>query len=160
DSAFGGLFKVTSDGTVTPWVSDPLLAGDPTSCGGMATDLAIGANGIVISNGALFVSSTNKGILAKVSIQKVGSAGAVEVVAGPDCTLKGIDGIALDRDGSVLAAVNLANRVVRIDVTTGHVTSVIDGDPLDFPASVAIGGEGEDRALYVTNFALGNAMAG
>jgi sugar lactone lactonase YvrE len=160
DSAFGGVFKVTPDGAAAPWVSDPALAGEPTACGGSPDDLSIGANGIAFSNGAFFVASSNKGILAKVPLEPDGSAGPVEIVAGPDCELlAGIDGIAVDDDGSVVAAVNIANRLVRI-APDGDVTTIAEGDPLDFPASLAFAGDGADRALYVTNFALFSAQAG
>lgn len=34
-----------------------------------------------------------------------------------------------------------------------------EGPPLDFPATVAFAGEGEDRSLVVTNFALAEFSA-
>jgi sugar lactone lactonase YvrE len=159
DSAYGGVFKVSPDGTTTSWLQDDSLAGDPTACGGAATDLSIGANGIVRKGQAFYVSSTNKGVLVKVPIAADGTAGAVTVIAGPDCAIAGIDGIALDDDGTVIGAINKQNKLVRIDAS-GGITTLVDGGKLDFPASLAFAGTGKDRALYVTSFAYLSATTG
>ena len=55
---------------------------------------------------------------------------------------------------------NRADRVVRIDTASGDISTIAEGAPLDFPASLAFGGEGEDRALYVTSFGLARYLAG
>lgn len=161
DSAFGGVFVVDDAGETSPWFADPLLAGDPTVCGGEPDAIAVGANGIAWSDGALFVAGSDQGVLLRVPIEADGSAGAVEVVAGPDCAaLAGLDGIVFDDDGTVVGAVNRSDRIVRIDVETGEVTTIAEGAPLDFPATVAFAGEGEERALYVTSFGLAKYLAG
>jgi sugar lactone lactonase YvrE len=159
DSAFGGVFAVAPDGNTTQWLQDPNLAGEPTACGGMASDLSIGANGIIRDGQTVYVSSTNKGVLVKVPIASDGSAGQVSVVAGPDCSIAGIDGIALDDDGTVIGAINKQNKLVRID-GSGKITTLVDGGKLDFPASLAFAGSGKDRALYVTSFAYLSATTG
>lgn len=160
DSAFGGVFHVDSAGTATPWLSDASLAAEPTACGGTAESLAVGANGIVEKDGDLFISSSNKGILVKVPVSPEGAAGPVEIVAGPDCdALAGIDGITLDSDGSIIAAINSKNRIVRI-TPEGEVSTIVEGGPLDFPASVAFAGSGAERELYITSFAVINATTG
>ncbi len=159
DSAYGGVFAVSPDGNIMPWIQDPSLAGDQTACGGMASDLSIGANGIVRDGQAVYISSTNKGVLVKVPIAPDGRAGALSVVAGPDCALAGIDGIALDDDGSVIGAINKQNKLVRIDAS-GGITTLVEGGLLDFPASLAFAGAGKDRALYVTSFAYLAATTG
>ncbi|HVY48529.1 MAG TPA: SMP-30/gluconolactonase/LRE family protein, partial [Minicystis sp.] len=159
DSGYGGVFRVTPDGTATPWIQDAALTGDATACGGQPTDLTIGANGIVKQGSALYVSSTNKGILAKVPIEANGSAGPLTVIAN-DCALAGIDGIALDDDGSIVAAVNKQDKLVRVDPASGAVTELVSGGKLDFPASLAFAGHGQDRALYVTSFAYLSATTG
>ncbi len=160
DSATATVFSVAGDGSVTPWLSDPLLAGDPTVCGGEPDDIAVGANGVVWTTDALFVASSDQALVARIPIQPDGSAGAIEVLAGPDCSLLGgIDGIALDADGSLVGAVNRADRLVRI-ATDGAVDVILEGSPLDFPASLAFAGSGDERALYVTSFALARALAG
>ncbi len=160
DAAFGGVMKVAADGTVTPWVQDDLLKGDPPACGEPADALAIGANGLVWTKDALLVASTDQGLIAKVAISPDGTAGAVSVLAGPDCeNLAGVDGIVADTDGSIIGAVNRSNKLVRIG-KDGSANVLFEGAPLDFPASVAFGGEGAERALYVTSFALGNFLSG
>jgi hypothetical protein len=160
DSVFGGLFSVDAAGVATPWLTDPLLGGDPTICGGQADDIAVGANGVAFSAGSLYVAGSDHGVLLRVPIEADGSAGAVAVVAGPDCALAGLDGIVVDDDGSVIGALNRADRVVRIDAGSGDVSTIAEGAPLDFPASLAFGGQGEDRALYVTSFGLALFLAG
>lgn len=160
DSAFGGVFHIDSAGTATPWLSDPALAAQPTACGGTAESLAVGANGIVEQAGSLFIASSNQGILVKVPVSPEGEPGPVEIVAGPDCdALAGIDGITLDSDGSIIAAINAKNRIVRI-TQSGEVSTIVEGGPLDFPASVAFAGSGAERALYITSFAVINATTG
>ncbi len=160
DSARGAVFVATPQGATSLWAEDPLLAGDPVACGGEPDDLVIGANGIVWTPDAVIVASHDQGLVARIPIEADGSAGALEILAGPDCDLlAGIDGLTLDVDGTVVGAVNRSNRIVRLDAS-GAVTVLLEGPPLDFPASVAFGGTGDDRALYVTNFAIANALAG
>ncbi len=161
DSTFGGVFTIDDAGVATAWLSDPVLAGDPVACGGQADDIAVGANGIVWTAGGLYVAGSDQGVLVHVPIEADGSAGDVEIVAGPDCAaLAGLDGITLDEDGSIVGAVNRADKVVRIDPASGEITVIAEGAPLDFPASLAFAGEGTERALYVTSFGLGKFLAG
>lgn len=155
DSVFGGVLTVDADGLVTPWIEDPLLAGDPSNCGGTG-DIAVGANGLVWTADALLVAGNDQGVLVRVPIEDDGSAGVPEAIAGPDCELVGMDGIALDEDGSVIAALNRTNRLVRI-ANDGTTTVLAEGAPLDYPATVAFAGPGE---LIVTSFALAEFFAG
>ena len=75
---------------------------------------------------------------------------------GPDCDgLAGIDGIAFDADGAVVAAINRADRIVRID--GGEIEILAEGEPLAFPASVAFDSAGD---LYVTSFSLDDFLSG
>lgn len=154
DSAFGGVFAVDTDGLVSPWLQDPWLAGDPSNCGGTG-DIAVGANGVVWTEDALLVAGNDLGVLVRVPIEADGTAGTPEAIAGPDCALVGMDGIVLDDDGSVIAALNRTNRLVRID-TDGDTAVLAEGAPLDYPASLAFAGDG---SLVVTSFALGEFFA-
>lgn len=151
----GSILVVDTDGTVTPWFSDPQLLGDPTACDQTAA-FTVGPNGIAWTEGALWVASSDNGILARVAIEADGSAGTLELVAGPDCALGGIDGITLDADGTVVAAINRQDKIVRID-GTGTITTIVEGEPLAFPATVEFA---DDGALYVTNFSLADVFAG
>jgi sugar lactone lactonase YvrE len=154
----GGVSTVDENGTVTPWFVDDQLAGDPTACDQDAM-FTIGPNGIAWTPEALWIASSDQGILARVAIDAEGEAGALELVAGPDCALGGLDGITLDDDGSILGAVNRQDKLVRI-TQDGTVTTLFEGEPLAFPATLELGGSGDDRALYVTNFALDDFLAG
>lgn len=160
DSATAKVFRVAPSGAVEVWSSDALLAGDPTLCGGQPEDISVGANGIVWTPEAVFVASSDQALIVRIPILEDGSAGLAEEFTTPDCAqLAGIDGLTLDADGSLVGAVNRADRLVRIDAQ-GEVEVLFEGAPLDFPASLAFHGAGEERALYVTNFALNRALAG
>ena len=85
-----------------------------------------------------------------------GSAGEPQVVAGPDCAkLGGADGLTRAPDGSFVVAVNRQNKLLRV-TEDGNVATLAEGEPFDFPASVAYSG----RELFVTSFALKTASAG
>jgi sugar lactone lactonase YvrE len=157
----GAVDVVTPDGTVIPWSTDPLLAGDRTICGRDDASFDVGANGLAVTDEALYVANSDRATLVRIPRAADGSAGEATVLAGPDCELLGgIDGLALDsRDGSLYAALNYQDRVVRVSAD-GSVSTLIDDPVLDFPASLRLL-ELEDRpALLVTNFALDAALSG
>lgn len=158
DSVYGGVFEIDADGIATPWLQLPTLTGDASNCGG-TSDIAVGANGIARDGDALWVVGGDQGVVVRVPIAADGSAGTPETIAGPDCELAGLDGIVLDDDGSLIAAINRSNRLVRI-TADGDVSVLAEGPPLDFPASVAITDDGGERQLVVTSFALGEFLAG
>ncbi|MFO0548736.1 MAG: SMP-30/gluconolactonase/LRE family protein [Polyangiaceae bacterium] len=160
DSASGAVFQIGADGQTELFYSDALLAGSLDACGPHG-DTAVGANGLVLRDGALFVASSDQALVVRVPIEADGTAGTAALVAGPDCAaLAGIDGLTLDADGSLVAAINRQNRIVRIDPDTGATTNLFEGGPLDFPASLEFAGVGSERALYVTSFALGAFLSG
>jgi sugar lactone lactonase YvrE len=160
DSATSKVFRVAPSGAAEVWSSDALLAGDPTVCGGQPEDISVGANGIVWTPEAVFVASSDQALVVRIPVLADGSAGVAEPFTTPDCDLlAGLDGLALDDDGSLVGAVNRSDRLVRINAA-GEVEVLLEGPPLDFPASLAFHGSGEERALYVTNFALNRALAG
>jgi DNA-binding beta-propeller fold protein YncE len=156
DSAAGAVFRATPSGDVAKWAADPLLAGGKDSCGpegGVGVPFDIGANGIVVNGGAIYVTNTDKGTVVRIPVLADGSSGAPALFAGPSCAdLSGADGLAVDPDGNLVAADNHLNKIVRID-RGGKITTVVEGAPLDFPASVAFVG----RTLYASNFAFLNA---
>jgi sugar lactone lactonase YvrE len=159
DSAVGGVFKIDPSGAAELWLSDPLLAGSLEACGPHG-DIAVGANGVVFKDGALTIASSDQALVARVPISRAGEPGPLAIVAGPDCAeLAGIDGLTWDDDGQLLAAINRANKVVSIDAA-GGVTTIAEGAPLDFPASLELAGDGDDRALVVTSFALAAFLSG
>ena len=148
----GFIFKIAKDASVTKWAADPSLVG--TGTGLFAAPFPIGANGIVQSGSAFYVSNTNIGQIVKIPIKADGTAGAPTVFAGPDCNVfGGIDGIALDADGSILAVLNAQNKIIRVGLD-GKATTLFSGKPLDNPASTSIATVGGKKALYVTNSAF------
>ncbi len=151
----GSILTIDAAGEVTPWFADEQLLGDPMACDQQAA-FTVGPNGIAWTADALWVASSDRGLLGRVAIEGDGSAGALEIVAGPDCTIGGIDGIVIEADGTVVGAVNRQDKIVRID-GAGTITTLVEGEPLAFPASLDFG---DDGALYVTNFSLDDLFAG
>lgn len=78
-----------------------------------------------------------------------------------DPRLKAIDGIALDRRGTLYAAVNTQNRIATVD-KHGAISILVEGSPpFDSPSSFAFGtGKNDERTLFVSNFAIVNSLAG
>jgi YVTN family beta-propeller protein len=150
DSA-GVIHTVDAQGTVSEWLSDPLLLGDAMNCMNAPTPFPIGANGIAVDAGNAYVANTNFATVIRIPIENNGNAGTPEVIAGPDCELLGgADGVALD--GTTLyVTVNASNTVLAIDTANGNVTTIYSGMPLQSPASIAIAGDG---SLIVTNAAF------
>lgn len=158
DAGSGIVFRVSSAGVAEIFLQDALLLGDKTICGNDNALFDVGANGIAVTPSDVFVANTDQASIVRIPIEARGAAGVPEVFAGPDCaTLGGIDGIALAADGSFYAALNRQNKIAKVSAT-GAVTVVVDDPQLDFPASVSLS-PAED-ALYITNFALENALAG
>jgi sugar lactone lactonase YvrE len=134
DSAAGRIFEVASNGAVRTWKQDPELAGS-NACNA-PLPFPIGANGIVWTSGAAYVSNTANGSIVKIAVDANGEAGAVSVVV-KDCKWVGFDGMARDKDGSFLVAINGApGKLVRV-TASGDVTVLASSSPLDGPASVA-----------------------
>jgi sugar lactone lactonase YvrE len=157
----GTLFTVQPNGKVVKWLTDPLLKGDRNFCPPAELPLDIGANGIAFDkNGtSLFVVNTDRASIIRVPIMKDGSAGKPELFVGPDCkNLNGADGIVVDKDGSIIIAVNKLNKIVRVSMDK-KITALESDGILDFPASVKIdnGSAGQKHILYITNFGFVSA---
>mgnify|MGYP001552125192 CR=1 FL=1 len=158
DSAAGRIFSVTPQGAVSTWSQDAELAGS-TTCNA-PLPFPIGVNGIVFTPTAAYVSNTANGSILKIDVDGSGNAGAVSVVV-KDCQWVGFDGIALDKDGTLLAAINGApGKLVRV-TTSGAVTVLGSSAPLDGPASVAFadGWNGQRVALVTSSAFFSKAPA-
>jgi sugar lactone lactonase YvrE len=153
------LFTVQPNGKVAKWLSDPLLKGDRKFCPPAKLPLDIGANGIAFDKNdtSLFVANTDRASIIRVPIMKDGSAGKPELFVGPDCkNLNGADGIILDKDGSIIVAVNKLNKIARVSMDK-KITVLESGGILDFPAGVKIdssttGQQQQQHIFYITNF--------
>ena len=76
--------------------------------------------------------------------------------------MAGADGLALDVDGSFIVAVEPQNRIARVR-PTGEIASLVEGGPLDNPASVVVDSRSQPRRLLITNasfFSAPGAAAG
>lgn len=155
DSMSGTIFKIASNGlNVAEWKKDALLAGDVASACATGLGFPLGANGLALSNGVFYVTNTDKASIIKIPVNADGTAGAAEVLAGPDCaTLKGPDGVTVDEDGSLIVAANSQNTILRVGMD-GKSTVLTSGSPLQFPASVAIATVAGARSVFITNAAF------
>jgi sugar lactone lactonase YvrE len=145
----GTVFVIDATGKVSTWLADPSLVGSGSPCPSRAP-FPIGANGVVLRDGIAYVSNTGFGQVVAIPMVN-GAAGRPRIVAGPDCALlAGLDGLALDDDGSLIGAVNWQNRLVRIG-ERGEVEDLFDGRPLDNPASTSVARVRGQWTLFVTN---------
>jgi len=131
DSLLSTIWRVSiADGTVVTWASGPQLA----PSGGL------GANGLKLHDGAVWVSNTQLGTLLRIPIRADGSAGPIETIASG---LAGIDDFAFTGPGqsaSVLAAINPFSTVVLIRPDGSEQTVLTAADGLSNPSSVAVRG--------------------
>ncbi|WP_327238384.1 hypothetical protein OG349_00205 [Streptomyces sp. NBC_01317] len=141
DSVLGTVWSVpVTGGTPTAWSTAPELA----SAG------FLGANGLKIHDGAVWVTNLDQGTVLRIPVQRDGRAGAVRIRA---TGLAGIDDFAFTGRGDrILAALNGSSEValVRPDGTHSIVLTAADG--LQNPTSVALRGSTVHvgSAAYVT----------
>lgn len=127
DSVLGTVWTVpTAGGSPTAWSTAPEL----TSTG------FLGANGVKLHNGALWVSNLDRGTLLRIPVRPGNRAGTPRIKASG---LTGIDDFAFTGHGNqVLAALNGPNQVVRIR-PDGTSTTVLDAaDGLQGPTAIAL----------------------
>jgi len=152
DSAAGIVFRIAADGAAEEWARGAALEGS-VAC---RSDLPfpMGANGIVFARGAAYVLNTSKGSLVKIPVLPDGRAGEPSAVF-EDCGYVGLDGLARDAaDGTLYVAQNgLPGRVFSWSEGLG-VRPLVDGAPLDGPASLELGVFGGEKRLLVTSAAF------
>ncbi|TMB94182.1 MAG: hypothetical protein E6J40_14350 [Chloroflexi bacterium] len=74
-------------------------------------------------------------------------------MSGPDCSLWGADGVAMDNADNLYVAANSKGQIDRVD-PVGHVQVLASGDPLSFPSDIAFGtGRGNRTDIFISNFA-------
>jgi len=165
DSLLGEVWRFTSDGSAPqqPWAQDELLEPDPEDPFGFPLP---GANGIAFFSDALYVANTEKGLVSRLPINPDGSAGVAELLAA-DLRLISADGIATDKNGDIHVVIpgyilleqTFGVRfapLVRVDATSGEVTSTVFDDPedpqFDVPLSLAFGAVGPElESVFITN---------
>ncbi|WP_371494022.1 hypothetical protein OG871_02960 [Kitasatospora sp. NBC_00374] len=143
DSALGVVHRIPlHGGPVTVWASGPELR--PVSL--------IGANGLKLHHGAVWVSNSDQGTLLRIPVCEDGSAAPTEIRAG---ALVGIDDFAFVGHGdTVLAALNPTSEVAHVTPDGAHTTVLTRGDGLSNPTAVALRG----HTVYVTSAAFTTAQ--
>jgi hypothetical protein len=138
DSTSGTVWKVSlKTGTASLWAHGTELEASKSP--------GIGANGIKVHAGAVWVSNSDKGTLLRIPIGEGGTAGAVTTVAQD---LPAIDDFAFTGDGeTVLAAQNYVSEVSLVHPDGTHQTVLTATDGLSNPTSVAVHGS----TVYVTS---------
>jgi len=131
DSLLSVVWRVSiPGGSAVAWAAGPQLAP-----GG-----GLGANGMKLHDGAVWVSNTQAGTLLRIPIRADGSAGPIGTVA---TGLPGIDDFAFTGPGiraSILAAINRLSTVVLIRPGGSEQTMLTAADGLSNPSAVAVRG--------------------
>jgi sugar lactone lactonase YvrE len=158
DPFLGRIYHIDASGTPTIAVSNPLLRGNPA-------DQAFSTHGFGVDGIAwdqakrnLYVGVVDFGRILRIPVSCRGLGQPVVVVESPQ--LKGIDGIALDRRGTIYAAINTQNLIATVD-RRGIIAVYAQSPLFDSPSAVAFGtARGDKKTAYVTNFAINSVLAG
>jgi hypothetical protein len=141
DSTLGTVWRVpATGGTPTAWSTAPELAAHGF----------LGANGLKIHQGALWVSNLDEGTLLRIAVLPDGRAGAVRTRA---TGLTGIDDFAFTGHGDqILAALDTVNEVALVQPDGTHSIVLTAADGLQGPTSIALSGNTVHipSAAYVT----------
>jgi len=159
DPFLGVLYHVDTNGTPTIASSDPLLRGNPADPAFPTHDFGVDGIAWDQSKQNLYVGVIDSGRIVRFPFSCRRGLGK-PVVFAESPQLKGIDGIALDRSGTVYAAVNTQHLIATVNQR--GIVSVYARDPLfDSPSGVAFGTtHGDKKTAYITNFAINSVLAG
>jgi hypothetical protein len=129
DSVLGKIWRVpTTGGTPKTWSAAPELA----------VDGFLGANGLKIHNGAVWVTNLDHGTVLRIPFGRHGDAGQVETKA---TGLAGIDDFAFTgRGDTILAALDPSSTVALIRPDGTHSVVLTAADGLRNPTSIAVRG--------------------
>lgn len=127
DSVPGSVWRIPVDGgAARVWAS-----GRP-----LALVSLLGANGIKVHHGAVWVTNTDRATLLRIPVTSKGAAGRPQVVASG---LTGVDDFAFTgRGDTVLAALNVPNEVALVRVNGTHTIVLTGDDGLQNPTAVAV----------------------
>lgn len=136
DSVLGTVWQMPIEGGVaTAWSVGPDLA----STG------FLGANGLKVHDGAVWVSNMDKGIIVRIPINRNGLAGTPEIKA---TGLAGIDDFDFTgRGDQIIAAINLQNEVDLVQPDGSHTVVLTGRDGLSGPTAVAV----RNHTVYITS---------
>lgn len=149
DPVLGRIWKITPGGTPSVFADDPLLDGTPDDPA--LKFRALGANGIAFDahERFLYVSNTDQGSIVRIPMF---GAPTPELFA-EDPMLRGSDGIAFDRTGTLFVAVNGLDSLATVD-RRGDVELLASGAPLDGPSSLVFSAEHGKDTLFVVSSAF------
>jgi hypothetical protein len=153
DSKAGAVFAVAlADGAVTQWSQHEHLLPLDGNCG--PAGIRLGANGIARLGDDIYVANTDRAQIVKIPVTSSGTAGAPEIFLGPDCArLFGLDDLRATPAGDLVYAVNYGNRVDLVG-KDGATRTLIEGEPLDGPASLEV--LDDPLRIVITNSAFGS----
>jgi hypothetical protein len=161
----GIIFEIPSATTLVQVYADgPQLVGDQLACGGNGLGFNLGANGIIHDDNFFYVSNTDRGMIVKIpratdgGVFDAGEDGGASQVLVQDCALHGADGIAFAADGNILVANNYQSKIQKVNKTTGAITTLASGPPLDGPGSLWVDKTGGQNRLLITNTAFGSTL--
>ncbi|TXS48919.1 hypothetical protein EAO75_15310 [Streptomyces sp. uw30] len=129
DSALSTVWRMPiGGGAATAWATGPELAPHGT----------LGANGMKVHEGAVWVTNMSLGTMVRIPIRCDGSAGAFETKA---TGLAGIDDFEFIGDSDrIVAALDVQNEVAIIEPDGSHSIALTGKDGLENPTSVAVRG--------------------
>lgn len=129
DSVLGTVWRVpVTGGAPTRWSTAPELA-----AAGF-----LGANGIKVHEGSVWVSNLDKGTVLRIPVTRQGTAGTVRTRA---TGLINIDDFAFTGSGdTLLAAINADNEIALVEPSGRHTTVLTGADGIENPTSLAVRG--------------------
>ena len=127
DSTLSTVWQIpVAGGTATAWATGPELS--PAGF--------LGANGLKVHEGAVWVTNLDKGTVIRISLMHDGTAGTPQVKA---TNLVGIDDFAfIGHSDRIVAALNGPNEVALIEPDGSHSIVLTAQDGLEGPTSIAI----------------------
>ncbi|WP_406451265.1 SMP-30/gluconolactonase/LRE family protein [Streptomyces sp. NBC_01622] len=136
DSALSTVWRMPiGGGAATAWATGPELAPHGT----------LGANGLKVHQGAVWVTNTSLGTIIRIPIRRNGSAGAFQTKA------TGLDGIDdfqfIGHSDRIIAALDSQNEVAIIEPDGNQTIALTGKDGLENPTSIAIRG----HTVYITS---------
>lgn len=139
DSVLSQIYSITLDGEVSTW----------SGADELAQDGFLGANGVQLHGGDVYISNLDAGTILQIDIASDGTAGEI-IVAADD--LIGIDDFAFTgRADQIVATLDPSNEVVLVN-KGAHTTVLTEEDGLSNPTSVLVQGDTiyVPSAAYVT----------
>ena len=144
-----GVLYIADSALATVW-RVPIRGGDPVAWASgpaLAKTSFLGANGIKVHQGAVWVTNTDRGTVVNFPIRRDGTAGQLRTAATGLATID--DFAFVEQSNIIVAALNRANQVVIIEPGGEHHVVLTSDDGLSNPSSVAV----RDHTVHVCSAA-------